>query len=78
MTNILKPWSDLCKKHNITTTPLNPYLDEELLYDNPLAIDGSAITALGFKYKYPQITPDLLKENVDYHIKNHAFPAGLF
>lgn len=73
----LKPWSDLCKKHNITTTPLNPYLDEELLYDNPLAVDGNAITALGFKYKYPQITADLLKENVEYHIKNNAFPAGL-
>jgi len=73
----LKPWSDLCKKHNITTTPLNPYLDEELLYDNPLAVDGNAITALGFKYKHPQITADLLKQNVDYHIKNNAFPAGL-
>jgi len=73
----LKPWSDLCKKHNITTTPLNPYLDEELLYDNDLAVDGNAITNAGFKYKYPQINGELLKENVQYHIKNNAFPAGI-
>jgi nucleoside-diphosphate-sugar epimerase len=73
----LKPWSDLCKKHKITTTPLTPYLDEELLYDNPLVVDGSAIVATGFTYKYPQVTVDLVKESLDYFIQINFFPAGL-
>jgi len=73
----LKPWSDLCKEHKITTTPLTPYLDEELLYDNPLGVDGRAITELGFKYNHPHMTVELLRESLDYHIKNGAFPAAL-
>jgi len=75
----LKPWSDLCKEHKITTTQLTPYLDEELLYDNDTSVDGKFIcTATGFKYNHPQITVDLVRESLDYHIKNQAFPAGLF
>jgi len=73
----LKPWSDLCKEHKITTTPLTPYLDEELLYDNPLSVDGSAITETGFKYSHPKMTADLVRESLDYHIKNGSFPAKL-
>jgi nucleoside-diphosphate-sugar epimerase len=73
----LKPWSDLCKKHNISTTPLTPYLDEELLYDNDLAVDGSAICATGFKYEHPQLTPELAKESINYHLANQAFPQGM-
>jgi nucleoside-diphosphate-sugar epimerase len=74
----LKPWSDLCKEHQITTTPLTPYLDEELLYDNPLSVDGSAITSdTGFKYAHPKVTTELVRESLDYHIKNGAFPAKL-
>jgi len=73
----LKPWSDLCKEHQISTTPLTPYLDEELLYDNPLSVDGNAITETGFKYAHPKVTPELVRESLDYHIKNGAFPAKL-
>lgn len=46
----LKPFSDACKKYGIFDTPLTPYLDEELVLPNPLSVDGSAITQLGFKY----------------------------
>jgi len=74
----LKPWSDLCKEHQINTTPLTPYLDEELLYDNPLSVDGSAISnETGFKYAHPKVTIELVREGLDYHIKNGAFPAKL-
>jgi nucleoside-diphosphate-sugar epimerase len=73
----LKPWSDLCKEHQITTTPLTPYLDEELLYDNPLSVDGSAIQDTGFKYAHPKVTPELVRESLEYHIKNGAFPSKL-
>jgi len=70
----LKPWSDICKSHNITVTPLTPYIDEELLYNNDLSIDGSAITETGFKYSHPTLTLELVKTSLDYHIKNGSFP----
>jgi len=73
----LKPWSDLCKEHKITTTPLTPYLDEELLYDNDLSIDGNAIQETGFKYNYPHLNAELVRESLDYHIHNKSFPDKL-
>jgi len=73
----LKPWSDLCKENKISTTPLTPYLDEELLYDNPLSVDGSAITKEGFTYTHPKVTLELVKESLQYHIKNGSFPPNL-
>jgi len=73
----LKPWSDLCKQHNITSTPLTPYLDEELLYNNHLSVDGNAVTSTGFKYQHPKVTADLLRASVKYHIDNGSFPPNL-
>jgi len=73
----LKPWSDLCKEHKITTTPLTPYLDEELLYDNDLSIDGNAIQETGFKYNNPHLNAELMRESLDYHIHNKSFPDKL-
>jgi nucleoside-diphosphate-sugar epimerase len=70
----LKPWSDICKAQNISVTPLTPYIDEELLYNNDLAIDGTAITGTGFQYTHPKLTLELVKQSLDYHIKNGAFP----
>jgi len=73
----LKPWSDILKANNISSTPLSPYLDEELLYENPLCIDGGAIHETGFKYEVPKMTVDLLKESLQYHIANGSYPAPL-
>jgi nucleoside-diphosphate-sugar epimerase len=73
----LKPWSDLCKSANIAITPLTPYLDEELLYDNDLSIDGSFITTLGFTYQYPKMNENLLRESIEYFQKQDSFPAGI-
>jgi len=70
----LKPWSDLCKAHGITNTPLTPYLDEELLYNNALCVDGTAITKTGFSYDYPEVTVDLLRESLQYFIDIGFFP----
>jgi len=72
----LKPWSDLCKEAGIIDTPLTPYLDEELLYNNNLSVDGSAITKLGFKYEVPKMTIELLKEVINDFIKKGVFPKG--
>jgi len=72
----LKPWSDLCKAKNIVNTPLTPYLDEELLYNNSLSIDGTAITKTGFVYKYPQVTEELLREVIACFSDLDIFPKG--
>ena len=71
----LKPWSDLCKSANIVNTPLTPFIDQELLYNNSFSIDGSSVESLGFQYKYPKVTEDLLREQIDYYVNQRLFPT---
>ncbi|EFA80170.1 NAD-dependent epimerase/dehydratase family protein [Heterostelium album PN500] len=71
----LKPWSDLCKDKGILNTPLTPYIDQELLYNNHLSVDGTAIEATGFKYDYPEITDALVREQIEYFTSQRLFPA---
>jgi len=71
----LKPWSDLCKRHGILNTPLTPYLDQELLYNNHLSVDGSKICdQLGFKYEYPELKDEYLRESLNYFLEQQLFP----
>jgi len=70
----LKPWSEVCKKHGIVNTPLTPYIDPELLYENSLSIDGSAVEATGFKYEYPELTEALVREQITFFVKQKLFP----
>jgi len=70
----LKPWSDLCKAAGIVNTPLTPYLDQELLYNNSLSVDGSGVEATGFVYDHPQVTEALVREQIDYFVKQKLFP----
>ncbi|KAG0008145.1 hypothetical protein BGZ80_003808, partial [Entomortierella chlamydospora] len=59
----LAPWSDILKAHKITTSPLTPYLDQELLLNNALSLDGTKIcTSTGFTYDHPKLTTESLKE----------------
>lgn len=53
----------------MTSSTLSPYIDQELLYNNPLSIDGSKIEKLGFRYEYPLMELRLLKEVVDGFIQ---------
>jgi len=73
----LKPFSDACKKYGIADTPLTPYLDEELILPNPLSVDGTAITALGFKYDVPAPTVDNLKAVLLDYINKGYFPKQM-
>jgi len=73
----LKPWSDLCKAQNITNTPLTPYLDEELLYNNAYSVDGSRITKTGFAYKHPQVKEETLRQTIKGFITLSYFPADM-
>jgi len=70
----LRPWSELCQKAGITVTPLTPYLDPELLYNNSLSVDGSTIEGTGFRYDVPNVTVELLREQLRYHLDQHLFP----
>lgn len=70
----LKPWSELCKAKGIVNTPLTPYLDEELLYNNSFSVDGSKITKAGFTYKHPNMTEADLREVMTYFIDLNFFP----
>jgi len=73
----LQPWSQLCKEHKIADTPLTPYLDEELLYNTSLYVNGKKIVGAGFKYEHPKVTPELLTEVIrDFESKNY-FPKGV-
>jgi len=70
----LKPWSDLCKEQGITSTPLSPYIDQELLYNNSLSVSGEAIEKTGFVYKHPKLTKQDFLDVIDYFAKQGLFP----
>ena len=70
----MEPWGEIMKEHNIDRSPLSPYLERELLLKTPLAIDGSKITSLGFKYDYPAPTEQLLRESIQYWVDQKAMP----
>eukprot|EP01083_Nonionella_stella_P200426 733959_1 len=68
-------WSDVCKAYNITSSPLTPYIDIEILTKNYLCIDGQLIEKeLGFKYKYPNVEVIYLQEIIDQYVKQEYFP----
>lgn len=70
----MEPWSQMCKDSNISSTPLSPYLDIELLYNNPLSVDGTAIEKTGFKYEFPTMTKELLEQEIAYYQELKLFP----
>jgi len=72
----LKPWSELCKTEDINNTPLTPYIDMELLYNNHLSVDGSKIEKTGFKYDNEKMTEALLRAQVDYYVQQKLFPKS--
>jgi len=74
----VQPWVAMCKEENIQYTPISPYLDPELLLDKSLCIDGSAVEKLGFKYEHPHVTEELLRESIDYWVKQNLFPKKPF
>lgn len=58
----LAPWSMACARDGIANTPLSPYLDQELLYNKHLRVDGSKIERTGFVYQQPCPTLELVRE----------------
>jgi nucleoside-diphosphate-sugar epimerase len=73
----LKPFSDACKKYGIADTPLTPYLDEELIKEVNIAVDGSKIEKLGFTYDHPTVTVASLKAVLEDYIEKGFFPKEM-
>jgi hypothetical protein len=73
----MRPWVNLLKNNKIKNTPLSPYLDKELLYNNALSVDGTKITKeTGFEYEVPQITDEKIQEMIDDFIVLNLWPTN--
>lgn len=71
----LTPWADILKASRIKSSPLTPYLDKELLYNNALSVDGTKITKVtGFEYSVPEVTESKLVEVIDGYKALNLWP----
>ena len=72
----MRPWTDLCKRANVDSTPLSPFMASEVLMNNHLFIDGTKIERdTGFNYSVPTMSTDRVKECVERAIEANLFPA---
>lgn len=68
-------FTELCVKHAILNTPVSPYIDQELLRDNHLSIDGRAIEKqTSFRYTRQCDKKESVKEQIDSFIQQGVFP----
>jgi hypothetical protein len=71
----MRPWTDICKREGIETTPLSPFMSSELLDHHHLYIDGSRIEkATGFVYNHQVMDIAKLRESVQMAIESGIFP----
>ncbi|PUU77764.1 hypothetical protein B9Z19DRAFT_1049757 [Tuber borchii] len=73
---ILQPWGDLLNEAGITRPgPINPYLDNELVKDDDLSLDGTRFEKVtGFRYNVPEITEEGLREVIDSYRRLNWWP----
>lgn len=74
---VLQPWADLLEDAGITRPgPLTPFMEKELLKDTDLSMDGSRLQkVLGFTYKHPKLTKELVKEMIDSYQRIGWWPG---
>ncbi|XP_012946361.1 uncharacterized protein LOC106013961 [Aplysia californica] len=74
----MRPWSDACHRDNLSNTPLNPFIDQELLYNRHLHVDGSSkMAATGFSYMYPRLELASLSKIVEEYVEQGLLPPSL-
>lgn len=73
---LLGPWAGLLEDAGITKPgPLTPFMEEELLKDTDLSMDGSRLEELvGFKYEKPQINKESLQEVIESYKRMKWWP----
>jgi hypothetical protein len=73
-------WLGLLRAQGIANSPLSTLISADLLHNNNLAVDGTAITQLGasdgdaFAYRHPQLTTALVREQLEHAIRQGTFP----
>jgi len=71
-------FTELCGKYNITNTHLTPFMDGETLGQYNIWANGAKIEKeLGFRYKHPKVTTELVLEVVRDYITAKKFPPIL-
>ncbi|XP_045184005.2 uncharacterized protein LOC123542289 [Mercenaria mercenaria] len=73
----MAPWAEACTRDGIKNTPLNPFLDQELLYNKHTYLDGSKLENTGFTCDKPQLEVSYLQQVLDDYIKMGLFPQTL-
>ncbi|XP_070535589.1 uncharacterized protein [Ptychodera flava] len=73
----MAPWSRACDADNIVNTPLSPFIDQELLYNKHLHLDGSKLAKTGFTLEKPHLTQESLQEVLDDYVSMGLFPQSL-
>ncbi|KAK7497804.1 hypothetical protein BaRGS_00010938 [Batillaria attramentaria] len=73
----MAPWADACQRDGIANTPLTPFIDQELLYNKHLHMDGTKIEQTGFSYSYPELRLTCLRQILDDYIQLGLFPKCL-
>ncbi|KAI1065055.1 hypothetical protein NW752_010062 [Fusarium irregulare] len=73
---LLGPWADLLADAGITRPgPLTPFMEKELLKDTDLSMDGTRLkTLLGFEYKKPTLTKELIEEVIESYKRMKWWP----
>lgn len=70
----LAGWMAALREAGITSTPISPVVDAELLTQTHLNVDGGALARTGFKYAHPQLTLEALRESVEAAVALRVFP----
>ncbi|XP_069102711.1 uncharacterized protein [Argopecten irradians] len=73
----MTPWAAACQMDDVANTPLNPFIDEELLYNKHLYLEGQKLSDTGFTYQIPAPRLDHLREMLDDYIILGLFPKSL-
>lgn len=71
------PWAHACQQDKITNTPLTPFIDQELLYNKHVHMDGSKLEKHGFTYQHPELQLAVLRQVLDDYISMGLFPKCL-
>ncbi|XP_063226526.1 uncharacterized protein LOC134533146 [Bacillus rossius redtenbacheri] len=71
------PWAEACRLSGVENTPLTPYIDQELLYNKHLCLDGGQLARTGFQLCVPRITKDKLREILEDYVVMNLFPRSL-
>lgn len=71
----LQPWSEVIQREDIMNTPLTPYLDQELLYNNNVNVDGTKLKEDGFTLEVPKLETKTLKEILTAYADMKLFPS---